>query len=411
MIKPQTLKGFRDFLPQEARKRQYVINTLRRVFEFYNFDPLETPALEYEEILTGKYGEEGEKLMYRFEDNGKRKVAMRYDQTVPLSRVVAQYQNEISFPFMRYQIQPVWRAENTQKGRFREFLQCDADIVGSNAPIADAKVIMTAAAGLYELGFTKFKVLINDRELFAGIPVAGIIAIDKLKKIGEENVCRELVERNICNTIEDAQNLLKRLINEKPTKRLSEILETLNMLKEGVFNEVSFEFSPTLARGLDYYTSTIFEIEIEGYDVGSVCGGGRFDELIGVFAGRQIPAVGFALGFDRIIEAMDVLEKFPDHVTKSSTKVLVTIFSEEYQNRSLEIANKLTLNNINEEIYPGDKGSKMDKQLKYANQKQIPYVIVVGPNEAEKNILTLKNMETREQQQLTLEDAIKKLAD
>ena len=184
----QPLKGFRDFLPAESKKRQYVINTLRQVFELFGFEPLETPTLEYEEILIGKYGQEGDLLMYRFEDNGKRRVAMRYDQTVPLSRVVAKYQNELPLPFKRYQIQPVWRAENTQKGRFREFLQCDADIVGTESPTADAEVVVCAITALKKLGFQKFRILINDRKTFSDIDSKAIPIIDKLAKIGEETV-------------------------------------------------------------------------------------------------------------------------------------------------------------------------------------------------------------------------------
>src|SRR6266480_7057308 len=205
MIKAQTLKGFRDFLPAEARKRQYVISTLKKVFESFGFEPLETPVLEYEEILLGKYGEEGDKLMYRFEDNGKRRVALRYDQTVPTARVVAQYMNTLPTPFKRYQIQPVWRAENTQKGRFREFLQCDADIVGSSSPLADAEVIATAAKAVEALGFKNFTILKNDRRVFSELIANGsvtkqemdyaVIAVDKLKKIGKEDVVDELVKK------------------------------------------------------------------------------------------------------------------------------------------------------------------------------------------------------------------------
>src|ERR1035437_7200824 len=205
-IEPRTLKGFRDFLPKDAKKRQYVLDTLKRVFESYGFEPLETPALEYEDILAGKYGTEGDKLMYRFTDNGDRKVAMRYDQTVPLARVVAQYQNELPMPFMRYQIQNVWRAENTQRGRYREFLQVDDDIVGTYSPLSDAEVISAVIKCLQVLGFKKFKVLVNDRMLFSNLPQLGIQeseipvfvrAIDKLKKIGKEKVLEELIANGI----------------------------------------------------------------------------------------------------------------------------------------------------------------------------------------------------------------------
>jgi histidyl-tRNA synthetase len=387
MINPQTLKGFRDFLPVEAKKRQYVINTLKKVFESYGFEPLETPALEYEEILMGKYGEEGDKLMYRFEDNGKRKVALRYDQTVPLARVVAQYQNELPIPFKRYQIQNVWRAENTQKGRYREFLQCDADIVGSSPSLSDAEVIIVSIKSLEKLGFKNFKIRVGDRKLFEGIPTEAITIIDKLKKIGEEKVITELKEKSL------DEKILDKIRDSKPNTDIESILK----ISDKIY------FDPTLARGLNYYTSMIFEIEIEGYSAGSVCGGGRYDNLIGMFAGRQIPAVGFAFGFDRLMEAMEELKFFPTNL--NTTKVLVTIFSKEFENKSLEIAQMLREKNINTELWLDDE-AKMEKQLKYADKKQIPFVIIIGPDEAKNNTLTVKNLATREQKTLSFSELL-----
>lgn len=408
MIKPQTLKGFRDFLPPEARKRQYVINEIRKTFELYGFEQLETPVLEYEDILSGKYGEEGEKLMYRFEDHGKRKVAMRYDQTIPLARLFAQYQHLLPIPFKRYQVQNVWRAENTQRGRFREFLQCDADIVGTSSPLADANIIMTALAGLHNLGFKQFTVLVNDRKVFDGIPTEGIIAIDKLKKIGPEKVKAELVQKNVCKDMEEADALLEKIKQSPPSNRLAEILKTIDILKQALPEDVAVVYEPTLARGLDYYTSTIFEIEIANYPVGSVCGGGRYDNLIGMFGNQQVPAVGFAYGIDRILDAMEELHLFSDDILESTTKVLVTVFSDEYLNDSLRIARVLVEKNINEELYPWDKGTKLEKQLKYAYKKNIPYVVIFGPDEkkAHANMVTIRNMKTKEQQQTDLESFI-----
>lgn len=379
-MKAQTLKGFRDFLPKEARKRQYVIRQLTEVFESYGFEPLETPALEYEEVLLGKYGDEGDKLMYRFEDQGKRKVALRYDQTVPLARVVAQYQNELPTPFKRYQIQPVWRAENTQKGRFREFLQCDADVVGTKSVLSAAEVIAVAAKSLEKLGFKNFKILINDRSIFKNMPVSAIRAIDKLKKIGREKVLQE-VPPSVLQAIEQA----------KPTEQLKQIFSSLEQL--GV-KPLKYEFSPTLARGLDYYTGMIFEIEIEGYTAGSVCGGGRYDNLIGMFSGKDTPAVGFAFGFDRLMEAMEELGLFPDDL--ATTKVLVTIFSPELKEKSIKLSSELRSNGIATELYP-DEEAKLDKQLKYADQKGIPYAVIIGPDEAKNNTVTLKNLKTGDQ--------------
>lgn len=416
MIKPQTLKGFRDFLPQEARKRQYVIDKLKTVFESFGFEPLETPALEYEEILTGKYGEEGDKLMYRFEDNGKRRVAMRYDQTVPLARVVAQYGNDLPMPFKRYQIQPVWRADKPQKGRYREFVQCDIDTVGINASIADAEIIAIAAKALESLGFKNFTILLNDRRVFSELVANGsvsqkemddaVIAIDKLKKISEEGVIDELVKKEFSK--DRAQEVLRLIRNQEKTDTLQDIsryLETIPSLKEKI------RFDPTLARGLSYYTGAIFETETEEYPVGSICSGGRYDNLIGMFAGKQIPAVGISFGFDRTIEAMEELKLFPPDLTNSVTKVLVTIFSEDLKQKSLETANKLHEQDINTEIYLGEVKEKnpLEKQLKYADQKQIPYVIIIGPEEVEKNVVTLKNLQTREQKQIAVDEAIRML--
>jgi histidyl-tRNA synthetase len=398
MVKPQTLKGFRDFLPETAKKRQYIITTLKQVFESFGFAPLETPALEYEEVLLGKYGEEGDKLMYRFTDNGDRRVALRYDQTVPLSRVIAQYQNELPMPFKRYQVQPVWRAENTQKGRFREFLQCDADIVGSCSPLSDAEVLTVAAKAVETLGFQEFKILINDRETFIGLPIAAIIAVDKLKKIGPEGVVNELLGKGIAKTSDEAYIILKSIEEKKPTVRLQQIFSFLETM--GV-KPKQYEYSPTLARGLDYYTGLIFEIEIDGYTVGSVCGGGRYDKLIGMFGNTDIPAVGFAFGFDRLMEALNEQNLFPKDL--QTAKVLVTIFSKDLQDISVTTASSLREQNISTELYLNE-DAKMEKQLKYADQKGIPYVVIIGPQEAEKNMVTLKNLKTREQKQVLVTD-------
>lgn len=412
MIKTQTLKGFRDFLPGDARKRQYVINELRKVFESFGFEPLETPALEYEEVLLGKYGEEGDKLMYRFTDNGGRKVALRYDQTVPLARVAAQYQNELPIPFKRYQIQPVWRAENPQKGRFREFLQCDIDTVGSDSPLSDAEVIATVVESLKQLGFKNFKIIINDRTIFSNLIKRKIFSektmgtiirvMDKLKKIGREKVLEEMIEKGIPS--EQATYAIQTIETLPPTENLQKIFD---LLIELGLNKSQFEFSPTLARGLDYYTGLIFEVEVEGYTVGSVAGGGRFDNLIGLFAGKSLPAVGVAYGFDRIVEAMDQLGLFPTDLT--TTKVLVTIFSKELEQKSIDVANRFRAQGINCELWL-DSESKLDKQLKYADQKGIPYVIIIGPEEAETKKVTLKNLKSQTQDKLiTLDEAIQKL--
>lgn len=402
----QTLKGFRDFLPEQAKKRQYVIDTLRSVFTSYGFEPLETPALEYEEILVGKYGEEGDKLMYRFTDNGDRKVAMRYDQTVPLARVVAQYTNVLPLPFKRYQIQPVWRAENTQKGRFREFLQCDIDTVGSASSLADAEIIALVAKSYEALGLKNFKILVNDRTVFAGLTPKAIAAIDKLSKIGPEKVREELKQRGF------NPKILDDILEKRMPDSLAQIVSSAKKLGAPQDRII---FSPTLARGLDYYTGLIIEVAIDNYVGGSVGGGGRYDNLIGLFLNKQlIPAIGFSFGFDRIIEAMEEQNLFPSDLS-TGARVLVTVFNADLVDTSIEISSRLRRvkrdsdsNNINVELWL-DAETKIEKQLKYADQKGIPFVIIIGPEEKEKNMITLKNMKTREQKEITVEDLIDQL--
>lgn len=396
----QTLKGFRDFLPTEARKRAFVLSTLRKVFESYGFEPLETPALEYDEILTGKYGEEGEKLMYRFEDLGGRKVALRYDQTVPLARVVAQYQNDLPTPFKRYQIQNVWRAENTQKGRFREFLQVDADTVGSYSLLSDAEIISLCAKSLKQLGFKKFKILVNDRNIFSDISVEKeelavvIRSLDKLKKGGREKVIGDLTKAGL--STERATAVIQEIEFKKPTPK---ILELIGVLQKEKIDEKVIEFVPTLARGLDYYTGLIFEVEIEGYDAGSIAGGGRYDNLIGMFAGKDIPAVGFSFGFDRLIEAMDELKLFPKDLNNNS--LLVTFSSSDLQEKAMQETQKLREKGLNVEFYLED--SSLEKQLKYADKKGFKWVLIMGEK------MLIKNMITGDQEEVTTEKVLEKL--
>lgn len=393
-IEPKTLKGFRDFLPDQMKKRQYVIDKLRAVFESYGFEPLETPALEYEEILTGKYGEEGDKLMYRFEDLGGRKVAMRYDQTVPLARVVSQYKNEITFPFKRYQIQPVWRADNTQRGRFREFYQCDIDIVGSSSQKADAEILTCVSSCIKILGFDKFKILVNDRQNFKDYDPKAIAIVDKLKKIGEEKVKEELKNSGF------DENLLQEVIQKSKTQNLSEIVEMSVSQDQSLEEKIIYE--PTLARGLDYYTGLIIEVEIEGFDAGSVGGGGRYDNLIGIFSNEAIPAVGFAFGFDRLIEAMDGLNLFPQNLTK--TQILVTVFSDDLKEVSANFSTFIRNKGVNSELYLNS-DAKIDKQIKYADKKGVPFVAIIGPDESSKNMVTIKNLKSRDQQTVQYDDA------
>jgi histidyl-tRNA synthetase len=401
MIKTQTLKGFRDFLPTAAIARQFVVGRIRTVFEQYGFDPLETPALEYAETLLGKYGADADKLLYLFRDNGKRKVGLRYDQTVPLSRIIAQYP-ELPKPFKRYQIQPVWRAENTQRGRFREFLQCDIDTIGSGSPLADAEVIDCTLSAFRQLGFSRIVMDINDRTIFNefNLTKKEITAIDKIDKIGTDAVIEELATAGRKN----AQGLFSTLKNSRPTERLWKIFEALKRL--GYKEDADFRFNRFLARGLDYYTSTIFELKAASYASGSLAGGGRYDKLIGQFSGRDVPAVGISFGFDRIMDAMDECKLLS--VRPTGTNVLVTIFSPERLGRSLELTTRLRRAGITAEVYI-DAGVKLEKQLRYADKKGIPYVVIQGPEETAKNVVKLKNMQTKEQEELPMDTVIAKL--
>lgn len=397
-IKTQNLKGFRDFLPSEAIARNYVIGKIKKVFEKYGFDPLETPALEYGETLLGKYGDEADKLLYLFEDRGKRKVGLRYDQTVPLARIVAQYQN-LPKPFKRYQIQPVWRAENTQKGRYREFLQCDIDTIGEKNVFADAEIINCALDTIKSLGFKNTKMLINDRLIFGNIDGKYIITMDKLQKIGREGVINELISKGMSK--EEADKLIESFAKKSPNENLKKLFETLK--QSGLQDNIDFQFSPTLARGLDYYTGTIFELISKDYDAGSLGGGGRYDKLIGQFTSQEFPAVGFAFGFDRIVETMFQLNLIPKKL--SSTKVLVTTFSLEQRKNSLDIVEILRKNDINTEINLNEE-LKLDKQLKYADKKMIPYAIIIGPEEVKKKIIKIKDLKTGEQKEFSQKELL-----
>ncbi|MBI3620179.1 histidine--tRNA ligase [Candidatus Roizmanbacteria bacterium] len=392
-IKPMTLKGFRDFLPEAALKRQYLIGKIREVFELYGFLPLETPALEYLETFSGNIGED-EKLFFKFEDQGGRKVALRYDQTVPTCRVIAQYRNLITLPFKRYQIQTVWRAEKPQKGRYRELLQCDADIFGVTGPQADAEVIALTLDLYKNFGCKNFMVKINDRSLFRTMPYEVIVTIDKLKKIGKEGVLEEIEKKGFNKT--QAAEFLSTLMNAKPNETLKTIF---TYLKSAGFSQENFSFDPTIARSFNYSTGPIWEVVIPEYDAGSVLGGERYDKLVGRFQNQDVPATGFAIGFDRTLEALEELKLLPQEKTK--TKVLVTIFSPELAPESLRIAATLRQNGIKTDVYPNF-DSKLDKQLKYADITGIPYIIIIGPQEKEKGVVKLKNFRSGEQQELTI---------
>lgn len=395
---PQLLKGFRDFLPKEKRARDFVMKKIVESFETFGFEPIETPTLEYKETIMGKYGEEADKLVYSFTDRGDRDVAMRYDQTVPTARVMASYQNDLPLPFRRYQTQNVFRADKPQKGRFREFTQCDIDIFGSTDPIADAEVLAGTYAAYKNIGFTKVELLVNDRKVlidtllpFAteSVSVFSIIqSIDKLDKQSASEVTAELVSKGLQES--QSKEALETIQTAQPSENLQQILDLTVSL--GVPREFLI-FSPLTARGLDYYTGMIFEVRIPGFSVGSVAGGGRYDNLINDLCGVQMPAVGMAIGFDRTVEAAQDLGILNE--TLSGTKVLVTIFDESLANESATIASQLRRSGVSTELYP--KFAKLEKQLKYADKKGIPYVLVIGSQEQEAGQVLCKNLQTGDQ--------------
>ncbi len=406
----QTPKGFRDFLPTEARARQFVAAKVREVFELFGFEPLETPTIEYASVILGKYGEEADKLVFRFTDRGERELALRYDQTVPTARVLAQYQNQLPRYFRRYQIQNVFRADKPQKGRFREFTQCDIDIFGSTDPVADAEIVACTYFAFANVGYPTITLALNDRKIlfeileqFATSEVSAlsiIQSVDKLDKTTEDAVMAELVKKGLSQT--SATDALAAIRAATPTENLTKILEAAQAL--GV-PKSALQFMPTLARGLDYYTGMIFEVILPDYQLGSFGGGGRYDNLIRELGGTDTPAVGIAFGFDRMVEAAQALNLVPQ--AAQTAHVLVTIFSEETITRSLNVASKLRLAGIATEVIPSVE--KLDKQLKYADRKGIPYVVIQGPEEVGKNVVKLKDMKAQTQEELTIEDVIEKL--
>jgi len=397
--KVQPPKGFRDFLPEDAKLRALVLEKIKATLERFGFEPLETPALEFADTLRGKYGDE-EKLIFEFSDRGGREVALRFDQTVPLARVVAS-NPDLPKPFKRYQIQNVWRAENPQKGRFREFVQVDFDTIGAPSQLADAEIVAAAISATGDLGFKNFAMKINDRDTFKGLPIEAIRTIDKLQKVGEVSVIEQLKRTGY--EAAEAKSLLKRLKDSPPTKNIERLFETLKALS---IEPDKYAYEPTLARGLDYYTGLIFELEIEGYSGGSVGGGGRYDDLLGRFADKQTPATGFSFGFDRLLEAAQEANLLPKYAP--SCQVLVTVFKEEWLKESLSLASKLRNRSVAAEISL-DPSEKLDKQLRYADNKKIPYAVILGPEEIKSGTVTLKNLTTGEQTKLKENELIKKL--
>ncbi len=395
----QTLRGFRDFLPETMAIRSRVINILKGVFEKYGFSELQTPTLEYAEVLLGKSGAEAEKLMYLFKDQGGRDVGLRYELTISLARVMAQYPI-LPKPFKRYQIQPVFRAENTQKGRYREIYQCDIDTVGSSSPLSDAEILAVTSDALIALDFKNFTIRVNSRQILFGITknLSILQTIDKLDKKSVDEVKQELSQKGL--TSDEIQNIFSSLDSAKPDENLQQVIDLAKKL--GAKN---VQFDPKLVRGLDYYTGTIFETAVTEPKIGSITGGGRYDKLVQKLGGPDLPAVGTAFGLDRICDVIEELNLW-SNITPTSTRVLITIFSPELLDKSIELSTKLREAGGGVELYPDDR-TKLEKQLKYASQKGIPFIAIIGPEEASKKIIKLKDMKTSEQKELEIKELIK----
>lgn len=416
--KPQVLKGFRDYLPDHMLIRQQVLGIIRSVFERHGFEPLDTPALEYMEILTGKAGE-NEKLMYHFTDQGDREVGLRYDLTVPLARVVAMHQNDFVMPFKRYHMAPVWRAEKPQRGRFREFWQCDADIVGPGSALADAEAISVLTDALQEIGLGRAVVSINHRKLLEALAeMAGVSpdqapiiyrSIDKLDKIGRDGVFSDLTKNGVtessANQVLDivttegtndelldlaADRLQAIPIGSQAVKELRSLIDHIEQL--GV-PKGGYKIDLALARGIDYYTGPVYEAVVEEPKVGSVAGGGRYDGLVGSFLGRDIPATGISLGIERILEVIQEFDLLP---SRRSVADVIMVYREDTLADSAAIARELRTEGIRvDQSVLTRKG--IGDQLKYADRRGIPFAIIIGPVELARGEVSVKNLSTGEQ--------------
>ncbi|MEW5717956.1 MAG: histidine--tRNA ligase [Chloroflexota bacterium] len=430
-IQPRVPRGMRDILPQKMLQRRYVIGQVEKVFQRFGFEPLQTPVLELREMLMGKYGEDAEKLIYDAKHReGKEDLSLRYDLTVPLTRVVAMYP-ELVKPFKRYQIAPVWRAERPQKGRYREFYQCDADIVGSKSMLADAEIVTMVYTVLQTLGFKSFVTKINNRKIltgigqYAGVPnemLGGLYrSIDKLEKIGVDGVREEMTKSEIpANVVNKMINLISIAPNNfgELRERLSDIpiaLEGLNELEQlatflgdsGV-PRANYQFDFAMVRGLAYYTGPIYETVVTEPKIGSLTGGGRYDELIGLFNQQSIPTTGTSFGIERIIDVMDELAMYPASIGKTVTQVFVTVFNRDLIGASMRVANALRAAGINAELALDADG--LGKQLKYAAAKAIPFALIIGPDENAAQKATLRDLASGEQTliaQSELADAVK----
>jgi histidyl-tRNA synthetase len=423
--RPQNIKGMRDHLPEAMILRQYILNTLTAVFERYGFEPLQTPLIEYAATLEGKIGDD-EKLIYRFETHGGDKVALRYDQTVPLARVVAQYQGQLLLPWRRYAIGQSYRGERPARGRYREFWQADVDIVGSDSPVADAEIVAVLTESLSELGFSGFTTQLNHRQVLGGIArVSGLDAqsaggvyraIDKLDKIGPDGVREELLKSGVAadaagrilemvllrgpagDVLEDLSGRLDG--DERALAALENLRAIIRVLPDMGVPADAYTVSPSLARGLSYYTGVVFESVLERPPMGSLLGGGRYDELVGAFAGRPIPTVGLAFGIERLHDVMAELGLGPG--VRTVAEVFVTLFDPERCGASLQLARELRADGFKVETAL-DPNDKLGKQFKYADRKGIPFALVLGPDELARGEVVVRDLRSGEQRSVPRE--------
>jgi len=456
-IKPSLAKGTRDFSPAEMEKRNYIFNTLKTVFKKFGYNEIQTPSFENLSTLTGKYGDEGDKLIFKILNSGDylskvseeklaernsnkliphiSEKALRYDLTVPFARYVVMHQNEIALPFKRFQIQPVWRADRPQRGRYREFYQCDVDVVGSESLLNEAEFILIYQEALLALGLKDFTIKINNRKILTGIAeiigkpeliVDMTVAIDKLDKIGLDGVNKELLERGFTN--EDLETLkpiielqgsneeklsqLKTVLANSETglKGIQEIEEVFSYVKAFANDQVLSQFVEveiTLARGLNYYTGCIFEVKTNEVAMGSIGGGGRYDDLTGMFGLKGLTGVGVSFGADRIYDVLEELNLYPES-NSTNTKVLIINFDKSIESFTLPLLASLRQAGIPSELYPT--AAKLKKQMSYADAKRIPFVLLIGDEEKESALLSLKNMDSGEQVKITVQDLIKQLS-
>ena len=462
-IKPSVPKGTRDFSPAEMAKRNYIFDTIKSVFRKYGYQQIETPAMENLSTLTGKYGDEGDKLMFKIRSNKSlydfliekhsdelsKKIiddffrlygyewlprasdkALRYDLTVPFARYVVSHQNEIVLPFKRFQVQAVWRGDRPQKGRYVEFYQCDADVVGSDSLLNEAEFVMIYDEALSKLGLKDFTIKLNNRKILSGIAetidkndniINLTVAIDKLDKIGFDGVVKELLERGF--TKKDIEKIKPVILLEGSNEtKLSSLRDALKNSETGLkgceevetvlsyiancpLKTAKLELDITLARGLNYYTGAIFEVKTNEVAMGSIGGGGRYDDLTGMFGLKDLTGVGISFGADRIYDVMDELNLFPA-ATNQSTQVLICCFDKEGETYALPLLKHLRASNISAELYPA--GTKIKKQMEYANNKQIPYTIVIGSDEMQSGLLAFKDMTSGVQETLSGNDIIKR---